>query len=250
MLPHLTLYSRQAPGSPVRQRAGADRTGAGCGYRAGAARPAERDADTLAVTTLASSSAPIVSSPVRPTAVDAGRCAGSGTQWLGRGSRAVLHSASLGAGNDSKMTAWVDSVRQVQGRIGPGAVSCAGGGNRCWRGCRPVGSGRWAGHRRACCCSARVTSCRSGVSRRTPQRLPACHGRCRRWNWTACWNRGCAARHGAAAGQRGTASSSALFALRRPVGFEIDRQTPFESSQVSFDVRELGAQPRASCRSN
>jgi general secretion pathway protein L len=25
------------------------------------------------------------------------------------------------------------------------------------------------------------------------------------------------------------------------VGFEIDRQTPFESSQVSYDVRELGA---------
>ncbi|WP_295577635.1 PilN domain-containing protein [Stenotrophomonas maltophilia] len=29
--------------------------------------------------------------------------------------------------------------------------------------------------------------------------------------------------------------------LRAVVGFEIDRQTPFESSQVSYDVRELGA---------
>lgn len=30
--------------------------------------------------------------------------------------------------------------------------------------------------------------------------------------------------------------------LRDVVGFEIDRQTPFEPSQVSFDVRQLGAQ--------
>ncbi|WP_251274041.1 hypothetical protein, partial [Enterobacter hormaechei] len=29
--------------------------------------------------------------------------------------------------------------------------------------------------------------------------------------------------------------------LRAVVGFEIDRQTPFESSQVSYDVRERGA---------
>ncbi|TGQ96093.1 general secretion pathway protein GspL, partial [Mesorhizobium sp. M4B.F.Ca.ET.203.01.1.1] len=29
--------------------------------------------------------------------------------------------------------------------------------------------------------------------------------------------------------------------LRAVVGFEIDRQTPFEASQVSYDVRELGA---------
>ncbi|HFT6994623.1 TPA: PilN domain-containing protein [Stenotrophomonas maltophilia] len=148
------------------------------------------------------------------------------------------------------MTAWQDSLRQVQGRIGPGA----GRFLRWWRQSLlawvPV-RWQWA----LGWAQARLLLQRegdqlqvwreAGERRESVARLPwplspaeldrVLEARLRSlprvWLLPASDVLRRHLRLPAAAADR----------LRAVVGFEIDRQTPFESSQVSYDVRELGA---------
>lgn len=147
------------------------------------------------------------------------------------------------------MTAWQDSLRQVQGRIGPGT----GRFLRWWR----HGLLAWVPVRWQWALGwgqARLLLLRDGDhlqvwreagERRedvvrlpwplSPQALdrvlePRLRGLPRVWLLPATDVLRRTLRLPGAAADR----------LRAVVGFEIDRQTPFESSQVSFDVRELG----------
>jgi general secretion pathway protein L len=147
------------------------------------------------------------------------------------------------------MTAWQDSLRQVQGRIGPGT----GRFLRWWRN----GLLAWVPVRWQWALGwgqARLLLLRDGDhlqvwreagERRedvvrlpwplSPQALdrvlePRLRGLPRVWLLPAADVLRRTLRLPGAAADR----------LRAVVGFEIDRQTPFESSQVSFDVRELG----------
>ncbi|KLO01230.1 general secretion pathway protein GspL, partial [Stenotrophomonas maltophilia] len=148
------------------------------------------------------------------------------------------------------MTAWQDSLRQVQGRIGPGA----GRFLRWWRQSLlawvPV---RWqwalgwgqarlllqhegdqlqvwreAGERREAVARLPWPLSPVELDRVLEPRLRTLP---RVWLLPATDVLRRSLRLPAAAADR----------LRAVVGFEIDRQTPFESSQVSYDVRELGA---------
>ncbi|WMJ67784.1 PilN domain-containing protein [Stenotrophomonas sp. 24(2023)] len=148
------------------------------------------------------------------------------------------------------MTAWQDSLRQVQGRIGPGAahflrwwrqsllawvparwqwalgwsqarllLQPAQGQLQVWR---DVGGQR-----------AAVASLPWPVSPAALERVldPRLHALPRVWLLPPGQVLQRRLRLPAAAGDR----------LRDVVGFEIDRQTPFDASQVSYDVRNLGA---------
>ncbi|MBH1542686.1 PilN domain-containing protein [Stenotrophomonas maltophilia] len=148
------------------------------------------------------------------------------------------------------MTAWQDSLRQVQGRIGPGA----GRFLRWWRQSLlawvPV---RWqwalgwgqarlllqqqggelqvwreAGERREAVARLPWPLSPADLDRVLEPRLRTLP---RVWLLPATDVLRRTLRLPAAAADR----------LRAVVGFEIDRQTPFEASQVSYDVRELGA---------
>ncbi|HIE1101313.1 PilN domain-containing protein [Stenotrophomonas maltophilia] len=148
------------------------------------------------------------------------------------------------------MTAWQDNLRQVQGRIGPGA----GRFLRWWRQSLLAwvpARWQWAlGWAQARLLLQRegdqlLVQREAGERRESVARLPwplspaeldrvleaRLRGLPRVWLLPADDVLRRPLRLPAAAADR----------LRAVVGFEIDRQTPFESSQVSYDVRELGA---------
>ena len=166
---------------------------------------------------LPAAAAPIVSSPVPSTAVDAGRCC---RQWYAvarAGFPGGLTQCFAGSRNDSKMTAWQDSLRQVQGRIGPGAGRFrAGGGSRCWPGAGALAMGIGLGQARLL--AARGDQLQvwreAGERREAVARL---RGRCRRWSWTACWSLACVLCRGCGCCRRRTSCGVACACpLQRP----------------------------------